>query len=363
VLPPGAEAVKVFDHDYARQLGLAAVVDADRWQHGIEYLHLAIRGIPLLSVGLLVEIAKAYDRQGESGGVPSLAYFEKAREAGRHIGQRNLPEAERATYFRTVKYLGDLALHFEETDRAIENFKLYTEAPTSGIETLRTLAGLYEKKGDVLSAIRATDAGLCHNGTDADLLQRKERYYYSLEADVLRANLEQVRPSFDVTYCIAKAKTILEGPMAQDEAWLDVARHLSELASIVSPANVASKLVQGRILLRYGERDRAIAVLEDARANKPTSWLSGDEEDAWMMAQQLLGDLYMEVGRADAAVACFQDFLRSHRAGAKTHFKLGQAYEQLQDTVRAIRAYKQVTAYEGNPLSSDAYDALNRLGA
>ena len=41
--------------------------------------------------------------------------------------------------------------------------------------------------------------------------------------------------------------------------------------------------------------------------------------------------------------------------------KLGQAYEQLGDVAKAKRCYEQVTAYDGNPLAPDAYEALERL--
>ncbi len=360
-LPKGEMAIKEFDHDYARHLGTQRITTADQWSHGAEFLRIAARGLPLQAVGMYVEIAKALDR-AERGDEARL-YFERARNIGREIGVKNLPEDQQRVYFATVKYLGELALHHGEVDAAIENYKLYTESPSSGVETLRTLAELYEKKGDILSAIRATDAALIYNSKDADLLDKKDRYYYSLPVEVLRERVEDVRKWFDATYCVQKAKTILEGPLAQDLEWLDVARHLSELASIVNPKNVGAMLVQARILLRYGERDRSIAVLEEARANRPKSWLSGDEEDAWHVAQQILGDLYMEIGRPDAAVPCYQDFLKSHRAGAKTHLKIAQAWEQLGETGKAIKAYKQVTAYEGNPLASEAYDALHRLGA
>jgi tetratricopeptide (TPR) repeat protein len=360
-IAPGEGAVPEFDHEYSRKLGLSLIVDPERWQRGMEFLRMTVRGTPQLAVGLYAEIAKAFERAENSD--ESRAYFEKARDAGRQMGVKNLAEPEQQVYFRVVKHLGELALHHGETDKAIENYKLYTEAPSSGIETLRILAELYEKQGNILSAIKATDHGLVYNAQDKDLLAKKDRYYYSLPPEVLREHLEVMSKSFDVTYCIQKAKSILDGPLANDPEWLDVARHLSELAGIVMPANVASRLVQARIFLRYGERDRAIGVLEEARANKPKSWLSGDEEDAWELAQRMLGDLYMEVERPDAAIPCYQDFKKSHRAGADTDFKIGQAWEKLGDKAKAIKSYKQVTAYEGHPLCSAAYDALHRLGA
>jgi predicted Zn-dependent protease len=74
-----------------------------------------------------------------------------------------------------------------------------------------------------------------------------------------------------------------------------------------------------------------------------------------------LGDLYLETGRADLAVACFNDFRKSSKSGAKTLYKLGQAFEALGDRGRASKCYEQVTAYEGNPLTPDAHEALSRL--
>lgn len=360
-VPEGQMAVAAFDHAYARHLGLKLIADAEQWLHGAEFLRIASRGLPLQAVGFHVEIAKAHDRAGNAD--ESRRYFERARDIGREIGFKALPDDQQRTYAATVKYLGELALHNDQTDAAIENFRLYLETGQAGVSTLRTLAELYEKKGDVLAAIHATEAALAYQSTDADLLQKKDRYYYSVPVELLHEKADDVRRWFDTAYCVKKAKTILDGPLAQDLEWLDVARHLSELASTLNPAHVSAMLVQARILLRYGERDRAIGVLEQARANKPKSWLSGEEEDAWHVAQQMLGDLYMEVGRADAAIACYQDFLKSHRAGAKTYFKIGQAWEQLGETAKAVKAYKQVTAYEGNPLASEAYDALHRLGA
>ena len=94
---------------------------------------------------------------------------------------------------------------------------------------------------------------------------------------------------------------------------------------------------------------------------KPEKFASAEDEDAWYQSCQLLSDLYLEVGRPDLAVPCLIDFRQSSKSGARTLYKLGQAYEQLGDRGRAAKCYKQVTAYEGNPLAPDANDALQRL--
>ena len=40
---------------------------------------------------------------------------------------------------------------------------------------------------------------------------------------------------------------------------------------------------------------------------------------------------------------------------------MGQAFEKLGEVPKAKRCYEQVVAYEGNPLASEARDALERL--
>jgi tetratricopeptide (TPR) repeat protein len=347
-----------FDHQYVQELGLALVNDDQRWQRGGEFLRMAARGLPALGPTLFVQIAQAHQRANNLEG--ALHNFELAKRAGRSVGPKNLADPERQAYFATVKYLGEVALSRNDVDAGIENFHLYTESERSGIETLRTLAELYERKGDVLSALRINDMALVYNPKDPDLVERKDRYYYSVMPEQLQARLEQLRTGFDLDYCLKKAKTILDGRYDSLE-WLDVAHHLVKLTLVVQPNSLVAKVLLARVLLRHGERDEAIKLLGSVYAPKPEKFASGDDEDAWYVCCQLLGDLYMEVGRADLAVPCFLEFKKSSRSGARTLFKLGQAFEQLGDLVRAKKCYENVTAYEGNPLTSDAHDALSRL--
>jgi tetratricopeptide (TPR) repeat protein len=143
---------------------------------------------------------------------------------------------------------------------------------------------------------------------------------------------------------------------------IDWAQHLAELALVIKPESLTAKVVRARALRRRGELDQARAVLEDVYANKPGVFSSGAEEDAWHLACRLLGEMYLyEAGRPDLAVPCFQAYRKSPKSGADTLFKLGQAYEQLGDRVRAVKCYEHVTAYDSHPLVSDARDALDRL--
>ncbi len=348
-----------FDHEYVQQLGLALIDDNMRWQRGGEYLRMAARGLPTLGPTIFVQIAQAHQRAGHLE--EARHNYELAKRAGRSVGPKDLAEAERQAYFATVKLLGEDALARGDIDAAIENYQLYAESERAGLETLRTLANLYEKKGDALSAARVTDQALvAYNPKDKDLLERKERYYYSVMPEQLRDRLETVRPWFDFDYCLRKARSILDGRYT-DVEWLDVAHHLIQLALVLKPESLTVQILWAKVLLRYGERDKALAVLEDMRHPKPEKFASAEDEDAWYQCCQLLSDLYMELGRADLAVPCLIDFRQSSKSGARTLYKMGQAYEQLGDRVRAAKCYKQVTAYEGNPLAPEAYDALQRL--
>jgi tetratricopeptide (TPR) repeat protein len=354
-------AARSFDHGYVERLGMSLIQDAEHWKRGAEYLRLAARGQPARAVSVYVQIAKAYLRANDDDG--AVPFFEKARDAGREYGVKNLADAERRAYFATVKYLGEVGLFRGNVDSAIENLRLYTESPDSGLETYRALAEAYERKQEPLLALRACEQALLYNSKDPDLVERKHKYYFSVMPEVLQANIEMIRPAFDVAYCIERVRTILENPAFSDLEWLEVADHLVKLALVMQPESLTAKVLLARVQLRQGDRDGAIALLEKVREPKPEKFASGEDEESWYVCCQVLGDLYMEISRADLAVPCYLDFRKSIRSGAKTLYKLGQAYEQLGDLERAIRCYKLVTGYEGNPLVYDARGALSRLGA
>ena len=351
--------VAFFDHGYVQQLGLALINDNARWQRGGEYLRMAARGLPNLGPSLFIQIAQAHQRNNNIDG--AWHNYELAKQAGRAVGPKNLAEEERHAYFATVKMLGEAALERGETEKAIENFQLYVEYERSGVETLRSLAGLSERRGDPLAALRVTEQALVYNGRDKDLLERKDRYYYSVLPDHLLARLETAKHGFDVAYCLQKARTLLEAKNSDLET-VEWAQHLALLASIVTPESIAAKVLLARSHLRRGERDQAVPILEQLYSNKPEKFASSEDDDSWSVACRVLGELYLyELGRADLAVGCFNEYRKSSKSGADTLYKLGQAYEQLGDRGRAAKCYEHVTAYEDHPLAPDARDALYRL--
>jgi hypothetical protein len=350
-----------FDHGYAHQVGLALIGDPERWQRGCEFLRVAARGLPAHGPSIFCAIAQAYQKHGE--GQKAWDGFEQAQRAGRAVGAKNLANDERQAYFAAVKILGDAALAHNRLDLAVENYQLYAEYERAGLETLRTLADLHERRGDPLAALRVTEQALLYNARDKDFLARKDRYYYSVLPADLRARLESIRGGFDVPYCIKKARVLLDAKNWDLET-LDWAQHLAELALVVQPANVLAKVQVARARLRRGEKEEAVTILEELRGAKPESFASGEDEEGWYLACKLLGELYLyDLARPDLALECFQAYRQSAKSGADTVYKMGQAYEQLGDRSRAAKFYKHVVAFEGHPLAPDAHEALHRLEA
>jgi tetratricopeptide (TPR) repeat protein len=357
--PTGAAAD--FDHGYAHQLGLALITDSAKWQRACEYLRLAARGLPEKGPSIFTQIAQAHQREGQTDQV--WHNYELAKHAGRAVGSKNLSTEERQAYFAALKLMADGALAHNAIDLAIENFQLYTESERSGLETLRTLADLHERKGDALAALRITEQALVYNPKDKDLLQRKDRYYYSVMPDTLQTCSEAVRGGLDLAYCLKKAKRLLDAKN-WDLDTLDWAQHLAELARVIQPESLGAKVLVARARLRRGEKEEAVALLEEVRSLKPEQFASGEDEDAWYLANKLLGEAYLyELNKPDLAVECLKEFRHSSKSGAETLYKLGQAYEQLGDRTRAVKFYKHVVSYDSHPLAPDAYDALHRLQA
>src|SRR5262249_29910450 len=152
---------------------------------GVEYLRVAARGLAAQGPSIFTQIAQAYQRAGQPA--ETLHNYELARRVGLAVGPENLSDTERQTFYAAGKVLREAAQARGHLDAAIENYHLYTEFERSGLETLRVLAELHEKKGDPLSAARVTDQALLYNAKDKDLLEKKDRYYYSILPEALQA--------------------------------------------------------------------------------------------------------------------------------------------------------------------------------
>ena len=354
--PP--RSIAEFDFMFVKDLGIALLEQKKELARGAEYLDIAVSGLPQHAPFLMVQVGKAFAQQGQE--VEAESYFDKAVVMGRKIGHKNLQDADRLAYFSALKFLADSSLHRKENDKAIEYYHLFAQFERSGVETLRTLANLHEEKGEALSALRAVEQALIYQPDDKDLIARKDRYLYSLTVEELTANKDLLAKGFDVDYCMKRAKGILDSKLDGPD-WIDVARHLANLAMVFEPESIQARTLYARALLRHGDRTEAKNILEKVREPKPESFSSSDDEDSWYGSCQLLGDIYMELDEFEKAVACFQDFKKSPKSGARTWLKLGIALEKLNDTKKAIACYEQATAYEGNPFAREAQEALYRL--
>ena len=210
----------------------------------------------------------------------------------------------------------------------------------------------------VLNALAVTERALLYAKADPELLARKDSLYYSVSPATVAEKRDKVKGWFDVAYCVRKAAAVA-GQKDADLDAIEYGLHLARLARVLQPAANAVRFAEGRLLLRKGERDAGLALLEDVRLSPRGS---GDDEDAWFLATRLLGDLYLdELQRPDLAVQCFRDFREYQKSGADTLYRLGQAHEAAGDTKAATASYKAVTAYSGHPRYWDADAAVKRL--
>jgi tetratricopeptide (TPR) repeat protein len=354
-----------FNYDYVEQLGLALVdeADPDRRERGMGYLHIAGRGLPARGPGIFKKLADLYEKLGEADN--ARRSLETAKKCGQAVGPGNLDRDQRDIYFAALRKLADLAEARGDSEAAIDDLRLYLEGGgRNELETYRKLAELYARAQGVvpnaiLNAVLMVETGLTYNSTDADLLKKKDSYYYSVTPELLQANREKVAGFFDVAYCVRKAMGILNSK-SEDLDLLDWATHLAKLATIIQPTSNGVRVVTARCLLRRGERDAGISMLEDVRESKKGS---GDEEDSWYAATKILGQLYLdELNRPDLAVKAFADYQEYGKSGADTLYQLARSYEALGDTANAVKFYKAVTVYEEHPRYWDAKDALRRLG-
>ena len=361
VAASAVEPPKDFNYDYVEQLGLALVDDADpdRRERGMAYLRIAGRGLPERGPGIFRKLADVYERLGDRDTMRKC--LEHVKRVAAFVGPANLAKDQRDVYHAALKKLAAEAEEAENYDKAIDELRLYLEhGGRAELETYRKLADLYGKNKDALNALLMVETALAYSSTDADLLKKKDSYYYSVEIPRLTAAREKVAKFFDVGYCVRKAMGILNAKEA-DADMLDWATHLTKLASIVSPTSAGVRLVEARVLLRRGERDAGISIMEDIREGPKGS---GDDQDAWYAATKILGQLYLdELNQPALALKAFLDYKEYGKSGADTLYQIARSYEALADQGNAKRFYEAVTAYEQHPLYWDAKEALRRLGA
>jgi len=349
-----------FNYDYVEQLGLALIDDPepDRRERGMAYLRIAGRGLLERGPGIFKKLADATEKLGDAEA--AHAYLEQVKRCALFVKPANLAKDQKEIYFAALKKLADYAEVHGDFDSAIGELRLYLEAGGTGeLNIYRRIADLYGKSGDAMNALLMVETALTYNSSDRDLLEKKDSYYYSVTEEKLLAVKDKVASYFDSAYCVKKAMALLNATTDNVEM-IDWATHLSKLATIMQPTGNGVRLVQARCLLRQGDRDGGLKILEDIRETQKGS---GDDEDAWYAATKILGQLYLEeLNRPDLAVRAFLDYKEYSKSGADTLYQLARAYEAQNDAPNAIRFYEAVTAYEAHPRFWDAKEALRRFG-
>src|SRR5262249_29769246 len=358
---PNGKPPKDFSYDYVEQLGLSLVDDTDpeRRERGMGYLRIAARGNPERAPGVYLKLAQMHEKEGDADNVKKS--LEMARQVGMGLGVRNLPRDQRPFYFDALRRLADIADAAGDHETAIAELRQYQEdGGPAALGTYRKLGDLYAKTHDLMNPVLMVETGLPYDSTDRDLQRKRDSYYYSLPPERLEAVKERVTKWFDVRYCVYKAMAVLNSKEESAEL-LDWASHLAKLARIMRPDSNGVRLVEARVLLRPGERDEGLKILEGIHYDGKKG--SGDEEEAWYTATKLLGQLYLdELGKPENALHCYLAYKDYFKSGADTLYQIARCYEAKGDTKHAIQFYSAVTAYEGHTLYWDAKDALKRLG-
>jgi tetratricopeptide (TPR) repeat protein len=381
-------APKDFNYEYVEQLGHQLVDDndPDRRERGAGYLRVAGRGLRDRAPGIFKHLADVSAKLGDHRQV--RGYTEDIRRLSAEYGPGNLAKDQRDIYLKALQTLAALAeeegdplrVQADEAEAkgdpatrivkdaeakphyeaAIGYLREYLDAGGgAALEASRAIAGLYGKMHDALNAVLNTEAALAYNSSDQDLLKKRDSYYYSVTIERLTEARDRVGKWFDVSYCVRKAMWVLNAKEADAEL-LDWAIHLTRLAKVIEPKSNRVRLVEARCLLRQGQRDAGLSLLEDVRESPKGS---GDEEEAWYNTTRLLGQLYLEeLGRPDLALKAYTDYKDYHKSGADTLFHIARCYEALGNPARAIEFYQAVTVFEQHPRYWEAKDALRRLG-
>lgn len=349
------QAPELFNYEYAEQLGLA-LIDTEQVERGTAYLRIAGRGLHQRGPGLFTKLAEVAAARGQHE--EAYGYWDQVKRSGLVAGPTRLAADQQAFYFAALKKLIEAAEARGDFDSAIDHLRVLIEGGQENVQTLRQLAELHAKGGDVLNALLIVERGLIYSKADADLLAKKESYYYSVDPERVRAAKDKLATFFDVEYCTRKAVAVAN--LAEpDLDTLDWGLHLARLARIVRPNLHSVMLAEARILLRKGERDAAVTILEDIR-EQPKG--SGDEEDAWYIATRLLAEMYLnELERPDLAIVAYTSYREYQKSGAETLFQLARAYEATNNVPAAIQIYEAVRAYEKHPRYWDATEAVRKL--
>lgn len=347
-----------FNYEYAEQIGLALVDDNHPAQveRGMAFLRMAGRGMPQRGPWLFTRLAQVAERRNDPDA--ALGYWEQVKRTGMMVGPQRLPADQKPLYFAGLDKLVALAVARGDLPAAVADQRAILEGGREDVNTLRKLAELHAQNGDPLNALLITSRALILAKSDPDLLAKKDSYYYSVDLEKVKQVREKIAPWFDVEFCLKKARAVADAK-EPDLDTLDYGLHMARLARVMNPASHGPVVAEARVLLRRGERDKGLSLLEDVR-ERPKG--SGEEEDAWFLATRMLGELYLnELNRPDLAVAMYTSYRDYHKSGAETLYQLALAQEAAGNAGAALKCYEAVSAYKEHPRYWDATEAVRRL--
>lgn len=353
-------AASGFDHSFCADLARSFLADSSRWRRGVELMHVAARGLPAEAPLLLDQARQAAVRHGDAPLAANL--LDQIKRVGMTHGSAALTEPARQVWWAVLKTLADAALSRGDRAPALENLRLYAESPLGGADTQRLIADLCVQEGDITGALIANARCLVYDASRPDHLALRDRCYHSLSPELLRADWSRLASAFDASYCVQKARELLDAP-GSGPPQAEWAGKLARLVLAIDPEHVAAKVQLARTLLSLKEPAHVAGgyslLAEAFRTGQAKSLDEATRED-WYLACRLLGDFHLEQGRPAEAIVCLSEYRKCSRSGANTLFKLGQAHEQLGQLDQARVCYEHV-AYYNHPLAPQAKAALARL--
>lgn len=358
------QQASLFDHKYVYDRGLELLDDAKTYQRGVELLAIAVRGQPKHAPAVWKLSADAAAQHGDVRLAQQALNEVKAWT--KLLGLKEISSESQAAYFATVKQLGEAAYQQAMADQqpveaALENLHLAAEAPQSGVDTLRMLADLYEKQGNIVQTMHYNEQCLMYDGKNKRYLERKDRLYVSMTEEDFDQHHEKLSKLIDVNYLIKKPKDILDAKNSGHEQF-EWAKHLAKLLTKAAPERVAGWALLGRLFLRLGQPENGVKALEYAyhlgNENKP----GGDDLEQWYLASRILGDHYLQKQRYEEALECLKTFSQSTKSGADTHYKMGQAAEGLGQVAQAKKHYQSANMFD-HPQKYEVSQALERLNS
>lgn len=347
-----------FDHKYVYELGVERLDFPHAYRRGVELLAIGVRGQPRHAPAVWKLAADAALKHDDPALLRQAQNEVKAWT--KLLGIKEISEQSREAYFATVKQMGEQAYQEGRLEDALENLILASEAPQSGADTLRMIAELYEKQGNVVQTMHYNEQCLLYDAKNPQYLERKDRVYVSLTPEDINTHREKLSKLIDQSYLLKKSRDILDARNSGVDQY-QWGKHLSELLTAIAPERVAGWALIGRCFLRLGQNENGVKALEYAyqlgTQNKP----SGDDLEQWYLASRILGDYYLKEQRFAEAMECFKTFSQSTKSGADTHYKLGQCAEGLGQLAQAKKYYQSANMFD-HPQKYEVSQALARLG-